>query len=57
MGILLLIAAQKGNPIPQYMYEWIDERWHIDMFSASITVLALALTFGAIVVGVGRTKK
>lgn len=57
IGILLLISSQKGNPISQYIYEWIDERWHIDMLSASITALALALTFGAILVSVGRTKK
>lgn len=57
VGILLLIAAQKGNPFSQYMYEWIDERWHIDVLSASITALALALTFGAILISVGRTKK
>jgi hypothetical protein len=57
MGILLLIAAQKGNPYSQYMYDWIDGRWHIDMLSASITALSLALTFGAILISVGRTKK
>jgi len=57
IGILLLIAAQKGNPSSQYIYEWIDERWHINVLSASITALSLALTFGAILVSVRRAKK
>ena len=57
VGILLLLVAQKGNPSSQYLYDWIVGMWHIDMLSASITVLSLALTFGAILITVGRTKK
>ena len=57
IGILLLIAALEGNPISQHIYEWIDESYHIDMLSASITALALALTFGAILISASRTKK
>ena len=57
LGILLLLASQKGNPISQHMYEWIDERWHINVLSAALTVLSLALAFGAIVIGIGRTRK
>ena len=57
IGILLLIAAQNGNPYSQYMYEWIDERWHIDMLSASITALSLAFAFAAILISTGKIKK
>jgi len=57
IGILLLIAAQKGNPYSQYVYEWIDGRWHIDMLSASITALSLALAFAAILISTGKIKK
>jgi len=57
IGILLLIAAQKGNSYSQFMYDWIDERWHIGMLSVSITALSLALAFGAIVISVRRTRR
>ena len=57
IGILLLISSQKGNPISEYISEWINVRWNIQLFSASITILSLALTFGAILVNIDRTRK
>jgi hypothetical protein len=57
MGILLLIASEKGNPYSQYISRWIDEWLDINVFSASITVLSLAFAFAGILISVGRTKK
>ncbi len=57
IGILLLISSQKGNLFSQYISGWINARWDINLFSASITVLSLALTFGAILVSIGRIRK
>jgi hypothetical protein len=57
MGMLLLIASQKGSAASQYISSWINEWLNINLFSAAITVLSLAFTFGAILVSIGRTKK
>ncbi|MCJ7425948.1 MAG: hypothetical protein MUO17_02235 [Dehalococcoidales bacterium] len=51
LGFLLLYASSNGSLFQQNIAEWIKERWNISLFSASITVLSLAFTFGVIVVG------
>jgi hypothetical protein len=57
IGILLLIASEKGNPYSQYISGLIDKWLNINLFSASITVLSLAFAFAAILISNGRTKK
>ena len=57
IGILLLLAALKGNPSSQYIYDWVDRALHIDMLSASITVVSLAVAIGAILLAVRRGKE
>jgi len=57
VGILLLLSSLKGNLFSEYMKEWIEAQFYVDLFSASVTVLSLAFSFGAILMGIRRTKK
>ncbi len=57
LGMLLLIASQKGGAFSQYISSWLSASLDVGLFSAAVTVLSLAFTFGAILVSVRRTKK
>lgn len=51
LAFFLLYASNKGSLFQQNISEWINESWDINLFSASVTVLALAFAFGVIVFG------
>lgn len=57
IGILLLLSSQKGNIFSQYISGWINARWDMSLFAASIAVFSFAGTFYAILINIERTKK
>ena len=57
VGILLLLSSLKGNLFSEYIKEWIETQFYVDLFSASVTVLSLAFTFAAILISIRGTKK
>lgn len=57
LGMLLLIASQKQSAFSQYISSWVSAWLDVGLFSAAVTVLSLAFTFGAILVSVRRTRR
>ena len=57
IGILLLVLSDKRSLYYEHISGWIDARWDINLFTASITVFSLAFAFAAILISVGGKKK
>lgn len=50
IGIFLLVASDKKSLYYEHIIGWIDARWNIDLFTASLTVFSLAFAFASIIV-------
>jgi hypothetical protein len=56
LGFLLLLASDKGSLINQYIGVWFYQAWDMNLFSAAVTVFALAIAFGGIAAERRREK-